>query len=258
MESGICQNGGRTSRDDGVVTQSRRSALAITVLGLFVLWALVFDPVAGAKLPAPPPPLQAPPPQLITTFPALPRIVTVQRGDTLMSLLQGAGIAATPAQAAIDVLKRRFDPRDLKIGQEIALGLDETGLRELRLTPDLQHSLRLLRGDDGRYDLATLPRDLTRVTTRIDGAISSSLFETASDVGMPQAVLAAFVGAFSYDVDFQREIQPGDSFEVLYEQLVDTATGKRVGTGDLIYAAIKMSGHLLQLYRYTPPGGEPS
>ena len=74
---------------------------------------------------------------------------------------------------------------------------------------------------------------------------------------MPQAVLSDVIHAFSYDVDFQREVQPGDSFEVLFDQLVDEKTGKIVGTGDVAYAALTLSGKVEALYRYTPPGGYP-
>jgi murein DD-endopeptidase MepM/ murein hydrolase activator NlpD len=63
------------------------------------------------------------------------------------------------------------------------------------------------------------------------------------------------MSAFSYDVDFQRELQPGDSFEVMYNQLIDRVSGKRVGSSEITYAAMTLSGHLLQLYRYAPPGG---
>jgi murein DD-endopeptidase MepM/ murein hydrolase activator NlpD len=240
-----------------VVTNSRRSALALTVLGLFVVLALVFDPTAGAKLP-PPPPVQVP---AIETQPA-PAVPLhariVQQGDTLMNLLQQAGVAAVPAQAAIDALKRDWDPRELKIGQEIGIGLDEGGLKELRFAPDLQRLIVLTRGDDGRFDAFSTARNLGRVPVRIAGAISSSLFDAASAAGMPPAILAEVMRAFSYDVDFQRELQPGDAFEVMYEQLIDRSSGKRVGSGDLIYTAMTLSGHLLQLYRYAPAGGVPA
>ena len=36
-----------------MVTHSRRSAVALTVLGLFVFWALVVGPTARARLPSP-------------------------------------------------------------------------------------------------------------------------------------------------------------------------------------------------------------
>ncbi len=230
------------------------------VLGLFVLLALAFDPTAGAKLPPPAAPLASPPIAAIAPpAPSTPpQILTVRAGDTLMSLLQRAGLAATAAQTAIDALMRRWNPRELKIGQEIALGLDHGGLKQLRLSPDLQHDLVLTQDSDGHYEVAALARDLIRVPTRVAGNISSSLFEAAHDAGLPPAVLNEIIHAFSYDVDFQREIQPGDSFEAMYEQPIENASGKLAGTGELVYATLILSGHALQLYRYAPGGGTPA
>lgn len=230
------------------------------VLGFFVLWALVFDPTAGAKLPPAAVPALAPAllPETPVAPAPLPLSVTVRPGDTLMIVLQQAGVAAAPAQAAIDALKREWDPRELKIGQEIGLALDGGGVKEFRLAPDLQREIVLTRDGDGRYSAGAIPRSLARMPRRVAGTITSNLFEAASDAGMPQAVLAAVIRAFSYDVDFQREIQPGDSFEVLYEQLLDNASAKSVGTGDIVYAAMNLSGHAVQLYRYAPPGGTPA
>src|SRR5579863_8971577 len=83
---GSCRNGGRVHRVFGVVTQSRRSALALTALGLFVLWALAFDPTAGAKLlPVPTPAVETPLASVVpTSTPAPSQIVTARAGDTLM------------------------------------------------------------------------------------------------------------------------------------------------------------------------------
>lgn len=262
-----------------MVTQSRRSAIAMLVLGLFIFWALLFDPTAGAKLPpaavsarnAPAP--QAEPAQTASATASEPadetpaadetpvasalQTLRVRAGDTLMGLLQQLGIGAAPAQAAINALKPEWDPRGLQVGQEIAVGLDEDGLKELRLSPDFQSDLILTRGDDGHFDASTVPRDLDSVPLRVAGVVRTSLFDAASDAGMPAAVLADLIQAFSYDVDFQREIQPGDRFEILYKQTIDSQSGKPVGGGELVYAKMNLSGRVLQLYRYTPAGGNP-
>ncbi len=225
------------------------------VLGFFVLCALVFDPSAGAKLP----PISPTPRASIAPAPppsSKPQhIVTVQQGDTLMSLLQQAGVAALPAQTAIDALKRLWDPRELKIGQEIALDLDDSGLKQLRLAPDLQRDLVLTRAHGGDYQATALPRDLLRVPSRVAGTISTSLYDAANEASLPQAVLAELISGFSYDVDFQRELQPGDSFEVLFEHLIENGSGKLVGTGNIVYAALTLSGRNLRLYRYTASDG---
>jgi len=265
-----------------LVTHTRRSAVALTVLGLFLFWALVVDPTARARLPGPPPPESLP----LSELPAEPTIalrlapesliaspivadeapakrepstetITVLSGNSLIGLLQHAGIAPSAAQSAIDALAGKWDPRALKTGQQIALLRDDAGVKQLRLTPDLQRDLVLTRGSDGNYIASVMPRDILTVPLRIAGTIDSSLFDAAVKAGLPQAVLSDVIHAFSYDVDFQREVQPGDAFEVLFDELVEEKTGKIVGTGDLTYAALTLSGKLAALYRYTPPGGNP-
>jgi hypothetical protein len=225
----------------------------LTVLGLFFFWALVVDPTARARPPSPALPeslplseLKAPPvaTDATPTSDAASETITARPGDSLMSLLQHAGITSTAAQSAIDALAGKWDPRGLKIGQQIALLRDEAGVRQLHLTPDLQRELVLTRGSDGNYIASAMPRDILAVPLRIAGTIDSSLFEAAAKAGMPQAVLSEIIHAFSYDVDFQREVQPGDSFEVLFDQLVDEKTGKIVGTGDVAYGALTLSGKI--------------
>ncbi len=244
-------------------------------MGLFLFWALVVDPTARARLPSPALPESLPlatpriqptieptsePPAALTEAPApqaAVKTITVQSGDSLMGILQHAGISATAAQGAIDALAGKWDPRSLRIGQEIALTSDDSGVKQLRLAPDMQRDLFLTRGVDGNFIASVMPRDILTVPLRIAGTIDSSLFEAAAKAGLPQAVLSDVIHAFSYDVDFQREIQPGDTFEVLFDQLVDEKTGKIVGTGDVAYAALTLSGKVEALYRYTPPGGFP-
>lgn len=270
-----------------MVTHSRRSAVALTALGLFFFWALVVDPTARARLPAPAlpeslplsetkaPPKVEPPPVVTAQPPAAeagaspvaadqaPTIesatetITVQSGDSLIGLLQHAGITRNAAQSVLEALVGKWNPRALQIGQEIALLRDDFGVKQLHLTPDLQRDLVLTRGTDGNYIASVMQRDILTVPLLIAGTIDSSLFDAAAKAGLPQGVLNDVIHAFSYDVDFQREVQPGDAFEVLFNQLVDEKTGKIVGTGDIVYAALTLSGKIETLYRYTPPNGDP-
>lgn len=249
-----------------MVTHSRQSAVALTVLGLFLFWALVVDPTARARLPSarvmgPPTPtvqttLATPPRESAAAArqPAL-QTLTVQPGDSLMSLLQAVGIAPAAARSAIDALATKWNPRALKAGQTITLSRDGSGIRELSLTPDIGHDLVLTRGVDSRYIVSLVPRDILIVPSRVAGRIDSSLFDAAAKAGLPQAVLSEMIRAFSYDIDFQRELQPGDGFEVLFDQLVDDDSGKIVGTGAIAYAALTLSGKTQELYRFTGAEG---
>jgi murein DD-endopeptidase MepM/ murein hydrolase activator NlpD len=56
-------------------------------------------------------------------------------------------------------------------------------------------------------------------------------------------------------VDFQREIQPNDKFEVLYDQYVNGA-GELVHAGQIRYAMLELSGKPIRIYHYVPADGK--
>ena len=43
-----------------------------------------------------------------------------------------------------------------------------------------------------------------------------SIYETALRNQIPRPVIESLIRIYSYDVDFQRKAQPGDSFDVLF------------------------------------------
>ena len=82
------------------------------------------------------------------------------------------------------------------------------------------------------------------------GSIQSSLFEAALAQGVPAALLSDLIKIFSYDVDFQRDIQTGDQFELIYDRGAD-----RKAPNKLIFASLTLSGKPIALYRYTDQQG---
>jgi murein DD-endopeptidase MepM/ murein hydrolase activator NlpD len=82
------------------------------------------------------------------------------------------------------------------------------------------------------------------------GEVNSSLFAAGEREGVPLAVMASLIRAYSHEVDFQRDLRRGDKFEVLYDQPT-AKDGTPVGQGVVIYAALTMGGRKLPLYRVT-------
>jgi murein DD-endopeptidase MepM/ murein hydrolase activator NlpD len=71
--------------------------------------------------------------------------------------------------------------------------------------------------------------------------------------GIPAQVVVQMIHMFSYEVDFQRDLRPGDTFEVLYSYYY-TPDGKPAKQGQIDYATIHLAGRSLTLYRYQPKG----
>src|SRR5258707_12958348 len=164
-----------------------------------------------------------------------------------MGLLVDAGVAPGDAQEAIAALKPVWNPRDLKVGQELALLFTAERLQELHFTPALDRDLIVQRGESGHFGARAEQRPLTRTVELATGAIRSSLFEAASDAGVPPTVLAEMIRALSYDVDFQREIHPDDGFEMMFERLYDEH-GTAGGGGKHLLPSRALGGARVPLY----------
>jgi murein DD-endopeptidase MepM/ murein hydrolase activator NlpD len=61
------------------------------------------------------------------------------------------------------------------------------------------------------------------------------------------------VHIFSFDVDFQREVRPGDGFEIFFERHAN-AEGRVVREGRIMAAALTLSGQELRYYWHQPKG----
>ncbi len=191
---------------------------------------------------------------------SIERTLQVEKGDTLIDLLQRAGASALEAHDAVDALAEVFDPRDLKAGQALKLtfGAGSAGpgrLMQVSLPASAAETIKVERGGDDVFNASKIAHPLTRQVVRAEGTIRSSLYEDGVAAGLPAPLVVELIRAFSYDVDFQREIQPGDRFDVAYERFTDEAEHV-VKSGDIIYAALSLQGRSLKLYRYAPGGGQ--
>jgi murein DD-endopeptidase MepM/ murein hydrolase activator NlpD len=192
--------------------------------------------------------------------PSEQRVVMVRRGDTLLDLLLNAGIARAEAHEAVSALRSVFNPRDLRPGLEITLTLGPPGLGDppsllgASFPATAERDIALSRDSDGRFTALRRTKELQRELIRTHGTVRSSLFEAASAAGLPGAIMVELIRALSYDIDFQRDVQPGDAFDVVFERFRDE-DGRFAKDGDVIYGALTLSGAKRQIYRYVHSDG---
>lgn len=197
--------------------------------------------------------------------PALPepvsKTVSVSKGDTLMKVLTRAGADRQESHEAVKALTKVFNPRSLKIGQDIFLtfeyGEDTTEtsndrtprLMEVALKEDVDRQVAALRSEGGDFTPRETVLELKKEMVRAGGVITNSLFLSAAKAGVPTKTIIDMIRIFSYDVDFQREIQPGDSFEIFFERYLDERQ-RAVKEGNIFWASMTLSGEKLSLYRF--------
>lgn len=76
-----------------------------------------------------------------------------------------------------------------------------------------------------------------------------SLYETALKNDLPRKTVDELVRIFGYDVDFQRRVSQGDTFEVFY------GTDEDGGAPEVLYASLSVGGEARRVYRYQGDDG---
>ncbi len=208
-------------------------------------------PLPATAVTGPVPVFQLPPPP-----PGIIKTVKAGSGDTFMKLLVKAGADRLSAHSAIRAMRKTFHPRYLKRGQKIAVTLKpiswgvKTGdFESYEFNPTAEETIKVSRLENGRFSAKKIKRILDRKDVRITGSIQSSLYVSATKAGLAASTLVDLIRLFSWDVDFQRDIQKNDKFDVMVERL-HQKNGDFARWGKILYAELVLSGKPVRLYRY--------
>ena len=183
---------------------------------------------------------------------------TVPRHATLDSLLRAHHLQEQLVLEAVSVARSVFDPRQLRAERRYRLVRSLDGLlREFEYQIDADRFLRIVsldRARPERLDAQVLPYDKTidvvAIDARIDGS-HTSLISSIDEAGEKVQLAMELADVFSGQVDFQSDLQPGDSFRVLFEK--SSHDGEFSGYGAILGAAITVDGRQLQAFRWEDP-----
>lgn len=198
--------------------------------------------------------------------------LTLSAGDTLAKILLKAKFTNQDVAYVSEALSRHLNLRRLQIGTEFTAGLDEDK-RAIALKvslPTNQHTSSkignifldhyVLRDNPEEAELGwrtiKAVRPVERTAVHAGNEIDLSLYEAAREVNVPLDAFEKFIRVMSFSVDFQRDIQRGDQFELVYEKISDRLTGDVLSSGKLNYAGIILSGKRMGYYRFTHPDGQ--
>jgi len=189
---------------------------------------------------------------------AITREGTVRSGSNLIETLLRAGVPPGEAHQAITALEDVFEPRALLAGQRIQITLDQStkpSLLSVVIPLDAVKTVAAHRLNDNLFFSEAMEKQLTVALVGTTGLIRDSFFQAMAAEGIPDRVIMELIRAYSWDVDFQRDIQRNDRFEVMFETKVDE-DGNVVKTGNVLMAALTLSGTELRLIRHELANGD--
>ncbi len=154
---------------------------------------------------------------------------TISHGQTLGQILAGSVVQPDDIFPALEALRRVFDPRRLKPGQELQLMVDSSGaLHQLTYEASPELLIRVKRAESGDFLTAL---DSLRVVPQahfLSGEINSTLYEAVVATQESPELLLAYTDIFQWDMDFFIDTRKGDRFRILYEKLfVEKENGAR-------------------------------
>lgn len=181
----------------------------------------------------------------------------INPGNTLISLLADEGVDLNEAQKAIQAFTQVYDPRRLKPGNELTLTFedkDSLSLSELTLRVSIDKEITVTRKEDS-YKAQTVKRRVHAIPRFQEGIIETTLYNAAVDADIPINILFDMIKLFSFDVDFQGDITNGNTFTVMYEDLLNEE-GEKVREGDILYAVLRLRNREYRAYRFMTSDGK--
>jgi murein DD-endopeptidase MepM/ murein hydrolase activator NlpD len=173
----------------------------------------------------------------------------VSSGDTLVSIWESLGGDRMGALAAIEAFKSaRVDLRSLKAGEVITAKRYGGEIVELRRTLGNSDKLVLVGNPDGGYFARIDKVQVVEREREVSGVIMHSLVDSARGVNLPYELVDDFVDLFSNRVEFRKDLQPGDTFSVLYDER-QTEHGEVVTPGAIKSASLQLGSKFYAVVR---------
>jgi murein DD-endopeptidase MepM/ murein hydrolase activator NlpD len=194
----------------------------------------------------------------------------VKPGDNLSNiLLNVANIDSNESSAALSELTKAYNLRLIKVGQKIIIryqtkliepelqttktgGITEYNtLEEIVLELSSNKSLSLTRQENGTFKVEEQDKQLIKYLVKYKVEIKNSLFEDGVAAGVSANTMMDMIMLYSFDVDFQRDIREGDTFEIVYETFYND-DGEKIRDGDILFSSLNLRGQDIKMYRYKP------
>lgn len=178
--------------------------------------------------------------------------VVVSRNDTMDRLFRRFELNLSDLATLRNLPELRSQVDKLRPGESLRFmhrGGELVGL-ERKLSDS--ETLKVTRDESG-FVSDVLENPLESHTRTASATIDSSLFQAAADAGLPDAVAFDLADIFQYDIDFVLDIQAGDRFTVVYEEL--SQDGVPLRTGNILAAKFVNEGREYRAVRYVDAQG---
>ena len=183
-------------------------------------------------------------------------IEKVRKGDNLAVIFKRLNIPARDLQKILATGATAKRLTQIYPGHQLNFARDDAGtLVKLNYAPGPLETLTFQREGD-HFIASEETRKPDRLRTYRHGVIDHSLFVASQRLGLDDDLTMRLAQIFQWDVDFVLDIRKGDSFSVLYEELM--LGDKLIGYGDILAAEFVNQGQSYRAVLYRDAQGNAS
>ncbi len=178
-------------------------------------------------------------------------------GSNLNDLLITQGLSRDQASSVVFEMSPYVDLRRMRAGEIFTLEFINDDFEKLSMNTSNNMIVEVFRDNsvENGYRAVEKERQLNSFVKHVSGTIEDSLYNSALDSGMSANILTELIHLLSFDVDFQRDIQQGDTFDVAFEEIYDN-NGEKVEDGQILCARLMTDGREIEFYYYTDLEGK--
>ncbi len=200
----------------------------------------------------------APQPNTLPTEPIQQNWLThkVASGENLSTIFSKYGLSKKTLHQIISTSKFSKEINSLHPGNIFEISIDDSGeLNTLRYYPNKLVTLEIKQTAKGLESIKSVKK-VEKQIVNAHAQINSSLFSDAKATGLSDKLVMEIAQIFAWDIDFALDLQRGDEFTVIYEQLV--LNGEKIGTGSILAAEFVNRGRSHIAVRYEDSNGKAS
>ncbi len=166
---------------------------------------------------------------------------TIGNGQTISALFSRYGISPLMIDRTDKAARDVFPLRGIKAGHKYTAFLTMDSIPQLRhfVYEDNQKDYIIISYEADSVAVRKEHKEVVAVRKKASGEITSSLWLTMQQQGMPLGMISDFENIYQWTIDFFG-IQPGDHFTVIYDEL--SIEGEAIGAGTIWGAVFNHNG----------------
>tara|TARA_B100001029_G_scaffold54245_1_gene43615 strand:- start:8917 stop:10161 length:1245 start_codon:yes stop_codon:yes gene_type:complete len=169
----------------------------------------------------------------------------VKKGDSLSVIFEEKEIPLNTAYRIFNFDKNNL-LSSIKPGDKMEFNYVNENIMSIEIIKDKTNSILIDLSDD--ISIKKQEKIIQSIKSFKIGTISSSFYQDALKIGIPESIIMDFAYIFGWDVDFIFDVRKGDRFSVIFE--TDYSDGEQITSGDIIFAEFVNNGESFIAQRF--------